>query len=257
MEIKNQYINTAKLYDLDQRDNLIADIPFYLEYAKKLNGKILELGCGTGRISIEFVKNGYFVTGLDLSESMLEIYRNKLSNLPKNIIEKINLINGNMAEFNINQKYSLIIAPFRVFQSLTKEDDINNSLKCIKNHLELNGIFIINVFRPNKVLDESWCSSPRIQWERDDIDNGYHVVKKDSRDKIDIKNQIIYPKFIYEIIDKNGNKTEHLEFLELKYYYHEQLKMVLTNNGFKIIEEYGWYDKSDIENGRELIIINI
>jgi len=168
MEIKNQYINTAKLYDLDQRDNLIADIPFYLEYAKKLNGKILELGCGTGRISIEFVKNGYFVTGLDLSESMLEIYRNKLSNLPKNIIEKINLINGNMAEFNINQKYSLIIAPFRAFQSLTKEDDINNSLKCIKNHLENDGLFIINVFRPSKILDESWCSGENIQWETEE-----------------------------------------------------------------------------------------
>ena len=100
MEIKNQYINTAKLYDLDQRDNLIADIPFYLKYAKKQNGKILELGCGTGRVSIELAKNGYFVTGLDLSESMLEIYKNKLNNLSKNIIEKINLINGNMAEFN-------------------------------------------------------------------------------------------------------------------------------------------------------------
>ena len=88
MEIKNQYINTAKLYDLDQRDNLIADIPFYLEYAKKLNGKILELGCGTGRVSIELAKNGYFVTGLDLSESMLEIYKNKLIIYQKILLKK-------------------------------------------------------------------------------------------------------------------------------------------------------------------------
>jgi hypothetical protein len=33
--IKNRYINTADLYDLDQRDNLVVDIPFYIEYAKK------------------------------------------------------------------------------------------------------------------------------------------------------------------------------------------------------------------------------
>jgi len=258
MEIKNQYINTAKLYDLDQRDNLIADIPFYLEYAKKLNGKILELGCGTGRVSIELAKNGYFVTGLDLSESMLEIYKNKLNNLPKNTIEKINLINGNMVEFNINQKYSLIIAPFRVFQSLTKEDDINNSLKCIKNHLEKDGLFIINVFRPSKILDESWCSGENIQWETEEynlIGENKKVIKKDYREKIDVKNQIIYPKFIYEIIDKNGNIEKYIEYLELKYYYYEQLKTLLENNGYKITEEYGWYDKSKIENGRELIMI--
>jgi SAM-dependent methyltransferase len=254
-DIKNRYINTSQFYDLDQRDNLIDDIPFYLDYADKYKGNILELGCGTGRVSIELAKAGYSVTGLDLSDSMLEIYKNKIKILPNNIQDNISLIKGNMADFDIDKKFSLIIAPFRAFQCLTKENDINKSLKCIKNHLDLNGIFIINVFRPNKMLDESWCSGPKIQWERDDLDNGFRVIKKDSRDKIDIKNQIIYPKFIYEIIDKNGGKVEHLEFLELKYYYREQLKTILINNGFKIVEEYGWYDKSEIENGRELIII--
>ena len=96
MDIKNRYINTAKLYDLDQRDNLTVDIPFYLKYAKNQNGKILELGCGTGRVSIELAKAGYFVTGLDLSETMLGIYKEKLKILPKNIQENIELINGNI-----------------------------------------------------------------------------------------------------------------------------------------------------------------
>ena len=254
-KIVNRYKNTASFYDLDQRDNLIVDIPFYLEYAQKQNGNILELGCGTGRVSIELAKSGYFVTGLDLSEAMLEIYKNKIKMLPKNIQENINLIIGNMANFDIDKKYSLIIAPFRAFQALTDDNNINNCLKCIKNHLDINGIFIINVFRPYKILDENWCFEPRIQWEREDKENGIYVVKKDSGEKIDVKEQIIYPKFIYEITDENGNKEEHIEHLELKYYYHEQLKKILINNGFKILEEYGWYDKSGIENGRELIIV--
>lgn len=253
--IKNRYINTARFYDLDQRDNLIVDIPFYLEYAKKQNGNILELGCGTGRVSIELAKAGYFVTGLDLSESMLKIYKNKIEKLPQNIQEKIYLKNGNMADFNLNKKFSLIIAPFRTFQALTNDNDIKNSLKCIKNHLETNGIFIINVFRPYKTLDKSWCSEPKVQWERDDEKEGIHVIKKDYKEKIDIENQIIYPAFIYEIIDRNGNTEVYKENLELKYYYYEQLKTVLMNNGLKIIEEYGWYDKSEIKNNRELIII--
>lgn len=253
--IKNRYINTSQFYDLDQRDNLIVDIPFYLDYANKYNGHILELGCGTGRVSIELAKAGYSITGLDLSDSMLKIYKNKIKRLPKNIQEKITLINGNMANFSISQNFSLIIAPFRAFQCLTKEDEIIQSLNCIKNHLKSNGIFIVNVFRPNKILDESWCSEPKIQWESDDIVNGIHVIKRDSREKIDIKNQIIYPKFIYEISDKNGNKEEYTEYLEMKYYYYDQLKILLLKNGYKIFEEYGWYDKSTIENGRELIIV--
>jgi SAM-dependent methyltransferase len=253
--IKNRYVNSANLYDLDQRDNLVVDIPFYIEYANKQNGNILDLGCGTGRVSIELAKLGHSVTGLDLSEQMLGIYKNKIKNLPENIQEKIEIINGNMADFKMSKKYSLIIAPFRVFQALTEENDIQNCLQCIRIHLNDNGIFIINVFRPYKVLDESWCYGERIQWERDDKKNGTQVIKKDIGEKIDTKNQVIYPRFIYEIISRDGKIEKYTEQLELKYYYYDQLIKLLKDNGFKILEEYGWYDKSGIENGRELIIV--
>jgi SAM-dependent methyltransferase len=253
--IKNRYINTADLYDLDQRDNLVVDIPFYIEYAKKQKGIILELGCGTGRVSIELAKAGFYVTGLDLSEKMLEMYKNKLIELPNNIKNKIDIVKGNMANFALGKKYSLIIAPFRAFQALTEETDIKNCLNLIIKHLDANGIFIINVFRPYKTLDEIWCTGEAIQWERDNPKKGVRVIKKDVREKIDTIKQIIYPKFVYEVIDKDGNIEKYTEELELKYYYYEQLKKILLENGFEIIEKFGWYDKTEIENGRELIMV--
>jgi len=81
------------------------------------------------------------------------------------------------------------------------------------------------------------------------------VIKKHSGERIDTKNQIIYPKFIYEVIDNTGNVEKYIENLELKYYYYEQLREILTESGFTISEEYGWYDKSLIKNGRELIMV--
>ncbi|HBR31024.1 MAG TPA: class I SAM-dependent methyltransferase, partial [Clostridiales bacterium] len=63
--------NSAWLYDVDNRDILSADIPFYIEFAKKQNGEILELGCGTGRVSLVLAAEGFYVTGLDLSRQML------------------------------------------------------------------------------------------------------------------------------------------------------------------------------------------
>ena len=255
MNNKNDYIKDGYLYDLDQRDNLIADIPFYIEYAQKNNGSILELGCGTGRVSIELAKAGHNITGLDLSQKMLEVYRDKITALPNEIQNRINIVNGNMSKFHLNKKYSLIIAPFRVFQALTDDIDIKNCLSCIKEHLENDGTFIINVFRPYKILDTDWCSGKKLQWEREDPRTGNYVIKSDLREKIDTKKQIIYPKFIYEIKDKQGNVVEIVEELELRYYYYDQLKTLLIDNGFTIDEEFGWYDKSEIENGRELIMI--
>ncbi|MHB1483071.1 MAG: class I SAM-dependent methyltransferase [Saccharofermentanales bacterium] len=65
--------NTARLFDIDNRDNLYSDLPFYLDYAKAQKGEVLELGCGTGRVALTLAREGLKVTGLDLSDEMLDV----------------------------------------------------------------------------------------------------------------------------------------------------------------------------------------
>lgn len=57
----NLYQKTAFLYDFDNLEILKADLPFYLEFAAKYSGDILELACGTGRVSLVLAQNGYKV----------------------------------------------------------------------------------------------------------------------------------------------------------------------------------------------------
>ncbi len=255
MEATNILRNSAHLYDLDQRDIVTTDIPFYLEYAKGASGNILELGCGTGRVAIPLAQAGHNITGLDLSDSMLGVFHAKLAGMPAGIKDKISIVHGNMASFSLGKKFDMIITPFRAFQALTRDDDINGCLNCVHSHLTENGIFIINVFRPFKILDESWCYPETIQWERLDEATGSKVVKKHWGERIDVANQIIYPNFAYEVIHQDDTIERFVDRLSLKYYYFEQLKKILQDAGFHIINEYGWYDKSAIENGRELIFV--
>jgi SAM-dependent methyltransferase len=253
--MENLYRNTAWLYDVDNRDNLHDDIPFYIHYAKSLGGEVLELGCGTGRVSLALAKAGISVTGLDLSEDMLEIFHRKLDSQPA-LKNKIQIVNGNMANFRFDNKFSLIIAPFRAFQALTEPTDIENALLCIKSHLTENGVFIVNVFKPNGVLDESWCYEEKTQWERFDEASGYHVTKKHWGDKIDTVNQVIYPHYAYYITEKSGETKRITDDLALKYYYEQQLENVVVDAGFVIQEKFGWYDKRSIgEANRELIFV--
>jgi SAM-dependent methyltransferase len=255
MNTVNTYENTAMLYDYDNRDNLTADIEFYKEYAKKTGSNVLELGCGTGRVALTLAEVGINVTGVDLSDSMLEMFNEKLSTTNKELADKITLVKGNMADFKLNKNFGLIIAPFRAFQALTEDGDIKGSINCITEHLTEDGLFIINVFRPYKVLDESWCYEETIQWERIDEKSGSKIVKKHWGDKIDTENQIIYPHYGFEITDSDGKFQRIEDHLKLKYYYADQLKDYLKMGGLTIVEEYGWYDKSSIENGRELIYV--
>lgn len=253
--MENIFRNSAWLYDLDCRDNLYADLPFYADYALKQNGEILELGCGTGRVALALTKQGFRITGLDLSEQMLEIFRQKLDKQPE-LKDRISITHGNMACFRFDRKFSLIIAPYRAFQALTSDSDIQMSLKCIKEHLTDDGLFIINVFNPYAKLDESWCYPETVQWERLDENTGNYVVKTHWGDKIDTKNQIIYPHFAYYITDKNGKTTRITDDFKLKYYYRDQLISILEKAGLKIRESFGWYDRTPFdENSREIILV--
>ena len=253
--VENLFRNTAWLFDVDNRENMHADIPFYIEYAKEQNGEVLELGCGTGRVSLALARLGFRVTGLDLSNEMLEVFKQKLTAEPE-LKDKITLVHGNMANFSLNKKFALIIAPFRAFQALTNDNDINSSLKCIKEHLTGDGIFIVNVFNPKQVMDQSWCYPETVQWERLDEATGNHVVKKHWGDKIDTANQIIYPHFAYEVTDNNGSTSRYIEDIKLKYYYREQLQAALEKAGLKVKEQFGWYDKTTIEEKwREIIFV--
>ena len=252
--MENLYKNTAWLYDLDNRDIVNDDIPFYIEYAKARQGPVLELGCGTGRVAMALAAEGSDVTGLDLSEDMLDVFRKKLADRPE-IADKVTLVHGNIANFKLGRKFNMIIVPFRVFQLLTDDDDADKALVCIREHLADDGIFIVNVFNPYVPMDEeNWCCPETVQWERQCDATGNYVVKKVVQDKIDTVNRVIYPKFVFEITSPDGRMRRVTDEFKLKYYYYDQLREVVERAGLAIREEFSWYDKTPI-GGREIIFV--
>jgi len=260
-DIKNLYRNSAWLYDIERNnEHFTADIPFYMEYARQQKGDVLELGCGTGRVALALAGEGFNVTGLDLSQQMLDVFQEKLTDKPAltgkfEKINKIKIVHGNMADFSLGRKYALIIAPFRAFQALTNDSDIANALTCIRRHLADDGIFIINVFNPWKGMDESWCSPDEdVDFEVEDKETGLNVVRKSRRERIDLENHVIYPYLAHEVTYPDGRVERIVDCLQMKYYYSQQLRDVVETAGLKITEEYSWYDKAP-PGGREIIFV--
>ena len=253
---KNLYRATANFYDLDQRNVVQDDIPFYIERAKKNQGDVLELACGTGRVLLPMAQAGINVWGLDLSIEMLDQLNQKKSILDQDAKDRIHTIHGDMSNFDVERKFSLIIIPFRGFQALTTDEQQHSSLQMIYHHLADDGQFIIDVFRPYGQLDVSWVVQGEMEdWTYSDPKTGINVKRTNKRTKIDVEKQIIYPELIYYITDQNGKEERIVESLALKYYYEEQMRELLLSNGFEIVEEMGYYDGRSIKDGPELIFV--
>jgi len=249
----NSYVEYAKFYDYDQRNITKDDIPFFIDYAKKVNGDILELACGTGRVLLPLAKEGFNVTGIDKTEEMLEQFKKKLSNFE--VASKVTLYNADMTSFDLGREFPLVTIPYRTFQLLIDEEDQKNCLKMVRNHLTDDGLFIITVFFPGG-LDESWTTYPEQEdWVLKNEQNGLSYKGTNVKKGIDVKNQIMYPQLkVYET-DKNGNENVYTQEIGLKYYEEDQIIGLLQNSGFSIEEKFGYYDKRPIGKGSEMIFV--
>ncbi len=139
------YDSLAALYQL-QYANYRDDISFYSRLAERLNAtRILELGAGSGRVSIPLARRGLEVTGLELSPKMLELGR---ENAARESV-KIEFVLGDARDFNLEAQFPLVIAPFNALMHLYSLSDQDRALRCIKAHLEPGGVFAFDVYVPN------------------------------------------------------------------------------------------------------------
>jgi cyclopropane fatty-acyl-phospholipid synthase-like methyltransferase len=244
--MKNLYENTAHLYDLSFRllnDNF--DIDYYQSQITD-SSIILEVGCGTGRVALELVKhNNCRVFGIDLSESMLNIIRQKIIKLPTEKQKNINLKQADLKGFNLHTTFSHIILPFRIFQHLTNDEDILLAFSSLKKHMNLYSKLFIHVFEPNFQLLKNWKNTKKKDFSFTIPDESKIVERWTINDEHDIDKQII--KFHYEF--KVGNEETHTytDYFEMLYLYPNQIEKIFIESDFKIehIEKFNINQKSN------------
>jgi len=251
----NRYWNTASLYDQDERAIVQDDIPFYLELADRCQGAILELGCGTGRVTLSLIRAGHEVWGLDYSQRMLAQLSRKLSSCSHEVRSRLHLLEADMSDFRLPIRFRLIFIPFRSFQLLTDPEQAAACLECVRDHLTDDGWFALHLFKPYGVLDESWIAEEREDWSRTDPETGARIRRTQTRGSIDVSAQIIYPTHTYYVSDSSGTESTYVEELAMKYYYEDQIQALLSEAKLDIVQQFGYFDRRPVEEGTELIYL--
>jgi ubiquinone/menaquinone biosynthesis C-methylase UbiE len=129
------------------------DIPFWKRMAADLDGPVLELGCGTGRVAIPVAKSGATVIGIDRSESMLA--RGRMRVRRARVSSRVTLIRGDIRFLPFpDRSFPLVMAPYGILQSLLDEKLLSSTLKEVRRVLTKKGTFGLELVADLPAWDE-------------------------------------------------------------------------------------------------------
>jgi SAM-dependent methyltransferase len=140
----------AEFYDRIHR-GLPGEAEFYVGQAVRLRRRVLELGCGTGRLAIPMAMSGVHVVGLDISKPMLDVCQESLRQVGK-VSGSLSLLQADMAEFALGATFGLVVMAYRTFMHLLTPGEQRACLKAIRDHLEPDGLLMLNVWAAKPTL---------------------------------------------------------------------------------------------------------
>jgi SAM-dependent methyltransferase len=238
----NLYASTAQFYDLllsMQNPAAADDIDFYKKIIQP-KSHVLEIGCGTGRVTIELYRHRCSIIGIDLSESMLAEFDKKLRAFPE-MQRQITLHLADMTTFDLDTIFDWVIFPFRVFQALKEDEQRHACLLATRRHMGENSRAVLSMFNPSPDILAKWGQKGMIDFDFELPDSKRRLRRIQNQIGHDTKIQVITTEHIYQIYDDQGVLEEYSDHLELGYLYPEQASELFKSSGFFIEQVYSDY----------------
>jgi SAM-dependent methyltransferase len=140
----------SNLYNLESISK--AEMDIYTLSAFDYGNKILEVACGNGRVTIPLLNLGFQVTGIDISQDMLEILQRKAGLLPRHLQNNLTIIFGDIFEYKTSEKFDLIIIPATTLGILAHDDEKTQQLfTLLKGMLAPEGAILFDL----RLLEDS------------------------------------------------------------------------------------------------------
>jgi ubiquinone/menaquinone biosynthesis C-methylase UbiE len=135
----------APFYDWENARTVARqDVEFWTRLAVAQEGRVLELGCGTGRLTVPLAKAGAAIVGVDRSAPMLARGRYRLRRAR---LSHARLVRGDirLLPFRSKPGFSLVMAPYGMLQSLTRERDLRQTLESVARVLRKGGLLGVDL----------------------------------------------------------------------------------------------------------------
>ena len=218
------------------------DIKLIQNYAKKINGSVLELASGTGRLAYPIIELGLDYTGIELSKPFLQEANKKFKN-------KTNFVFGDIRDFDLKSTFDFIFIGFNSFLHNLTTMDAKNCLNCVLKHIHPKGQFLLSIFTPDPEFlyrdkNKLYSATDFFQFKNSKC----RILEKNQYDPESQINNLTW------YIEKDGLIDSIQYSYSMRMFYPHEMDILFQEGGFIIQDKFGDYDSSPLDQDSNMQI---
>lgn len=242
--VSDSYDPIAHLYDAYAASE--DDVDFFRIEVDAVDGPVLELMAGTGRLSLPLIEAGASLVCVDRSENMLRELRAKLSERGL----EAEVVRRDVRELELGRRFELAILPFQSFMELTEEADQRAALRSIHDHLPPGGRLVLSVHNPTR--------------RRRTVDGVLRAVGSFETDEGTLLlsgieqggDPVVRRLQFLELFDASGSMVwKRLQVLEFSLIERERFESMAADAGFQVERLWGDYQRSPFDPEHSPVMI--
>jgi len=243
--VSGNYDRIAHFYDVDMAQNMaFDDVGFYASVCQRRRGRVLELGCGNGRVMLELVTRGVDVIGADDSVAMLRELRRRAA--ARGLAAPV--CQMDMRALAFRPGFDIILCPYSLVNYLTADDDLVRALNGMRRILRTDGLLVVDTFVPRPVVEHA---DFRLDYRRP---LGEHFLARHRRiAPLDRVNRI---QRRYQVLTAADELLEQIDVVEdIRPFQPDELNERLANAGFSVDQTWWNYALPEAPPGAQFFTI--
>lgn len=217
-------------YDLIYQDkdykaecDFVKDI--FSQYSKEPVTKILDVGCGTGGHALLLAQSDYHVTGIDLSQTMIDRAKTKAKTKLQ-----VDFHTVNICSMDLGKKFDACISMFAAMGYITENSNIKTALMNIRKHLNNGSLFIFDFWNGLAVLRVLPSTKVKVV-----EDKGIKLIRI-GVPELDAFHHTCQVKY-HLIISKNNRLVDEIEETHnMRFYFPQEIIYYLQDANFEVLE---------------------
>lgn len=242
--IQIDYDSVAEIYDLYVTADY--DIPFFLQEAVSVEGPVLELTAGTGRLSLALIQAGVQLTCVDGSRGMLDVLSRKLRD--RGLSAEV--LCADVCQLELHTRFQLALLPFQSFMEIVGEARQRQALSAVLACLGAGGRFICTMHNP--AVRRAQVDGTLRVVGRFPIPDGSLVVSGFEQGGHPLVKRLLF----FEFFGSDGRlRSKQLLPMEFEFIERDHFEMMARDAGFHVLGLYGNYDRSPFDADRSPVMI--